>query len=88
MFAKLTSLVGGGTTLPFEVGEAYRSAWGAWTHYRGTLKADGSEVSVFRISAPIKDDVKLNIARNGVKRLRMVRRNGRLHSFPVSCVCA
>ena len=72
MFAKLTSLVGGGVTLPFEIGEPYSSAWGQWRHSRGTLKADGSPVSVFSISAINKEDPRLRAARNGVKRLRTV----------------
>lgn len=73
MFAKLTSFVGGGAALPFELGEPHSSAWGQWTHYRGTLTADGSPVSVFRISAVNKEDSRLRAARNGVKRLRTVR---------------
>jgi len=73
MFAKLTSLVGGGAVLPFELGEPHSSAWGQWTHYRGTLTADGSPCSVFRISAVNKEDPRLRSARNGVKRLRTLR---------------
>jgi SCY1-like protein 1 len=74
MFARLTALVGSGGGLPFEVGEAHPSAWGQWAHFKGTLKADGSPVSVFRVSAPSANDPKLRAARNGVKRLRTVRR--------------
>jgi SCY1-like protein 1 len=73
MFAKLTSLVGGGVVLPFELGEPHSSAWGQWTHYRGTLIADGSPCSVFKISAVNKEDPRLRSARNGVKRLRTLR---------------
>ncbi|KAH7616918.1 putative inactive serine/threonine-protein kinase scy1 [Nannochloris sp. 'desiccata'] len=73
MFAKLTSLVGGGVVLPFELGEPHSSAWGQWTHYRGTLTADDSPCSVFRISAVNKDEPRLRSARNGVKRLRTLR---------------
>ena len=79
MFAKLTSLVGGGITLPFDLGEPFPTAWGQWTHYRATLKADGAPCSVFRISAMNKEDPRLRAARNGVKRLRTVRFS---HSLP------
>jgi len=72
MFAKLTALVGSGSALPFDLSDPYPSAWGKWTHYKGTLRADGSNVSVFRISSQNKDDNKLEAARNGVKRLRTV----------------
>lgn len=72
MFARLTALVSSSSGLPFELGEPHRSAWGTWTHYRATAKADGSAVSVFRVSAQSKQDPKLVAARNGVKRLKMV----------------
>jgi hypothetical protein len=72
MFARLTALVSSGSSVPFELGEAYDTAWGQWAHHRGTWKADGSDVSVFRISAHSKDDAKLTAARNGIKRLRGV----------------
>ena len=73
MFARLTALVGSGPGLPFDLQEAHPSAWGPWTHYRATMKADGSAVSVFKVWAHTKDDPRLMAARNGVKRLRMVR---------------
>ncbi|GAB4824254.1 hypothetical protein N2152v2_011300 [Parachlorella kessleri] len=73
MFARLTALVSSGSSLPFELGEPLGSTWGAWAHFRGTAKADGSSVSVFRISAQSKQDPKLVAARNGAKRLRMLR---------------
>lgn len=72
MFARLTALVSSGSSLPFELGEPFPSSWGAWTHYRATAKADGSAVSVFRVSAAAKQDPKLVAARNGVRRLKMV----------------
>ena len=73
MFGRVFALVGGGgPSLPYNVGEAYDSSWGSWTHCRGDSKEDGSPVSVFRISAANKEDAKLVAARNGVKRLRMV----------------
>ena len=72
MFARLTALVSSGSSLPFDLGEPLGSTWGAWAHFRGTAKADGSPVSIFRISAQSKQDPKLVAARNGAKRLRMV----------------
>ena len=73
MFAKLTALVSSGPTFPYTLGEAYRAAWGSWTHFRGKAKEDGAAVSIFKISAASKSDPKLQSARNGVKRLKMVR---------------
>jgi hypothetical protein len=75
MFARLTALVGSGSALPFEVQAQQPSAWGNWTHFKGVLKADGSPISIFRISAPSTNDAKLQAARNGIKRLRTVRCN-------------
>ncbi len=76
MFAKLSALVGGGPALNYNVDpEPYEVAWGCWTHYGGTSREDGSRVSVFRIAATDPNDLKLTAARNGVKRLRMVREN-------------
>lgn len=74
MFSRLTALVGGGPQLPFELGEpAGPSGWGAWQLYSGTLRTDGSPVSVFRLTASNPSDPKLAAARNGVKRLRTLR---------------
>ncbi|KXZ49263.1 hypothetical protein GPECTOR_22g856 [Gonium pectorale] len=73
MFAKLTALVGGGFSFPYVLEEPYESAWGQWTHYRGKSKDDNSPVSIFRISATDPNDPKLVCARNGVKRLKMLR---------------
>ena len=72
MFAKLSALVGSAPAFPYTTGQAYGTSWGSWTHYQGTKKEDASEVSIFRVSAPSKDDQKLQVARNGVKRLKLV----------------
>ncbi|GFR47514.1 hypothetical protein Agub_g9146 [Astrephomene gubernaculifera] len=73
MFAKLTALVGGGYSFPYVVEDAYDSAWGQWTHHRGKAKDDNAPVSIFRISATDPNDRRLVCARNGVKRLKMLR---------------
>jgi SCY1-like protein 1 len=74
MFAKLSALVGGGPALNYNLDpEPFEVAWGCWSHYRGTSREDGSAVSVFKIAAADPADLKLVAARNGVKRLRMVR---------------
>lgn len=49
------------------------SGWGSWQLYSGTLRADGSAVSIFRLSVSNPGDPKLAAARNGVKRLRTLR---------------
>ena len=73
MFSRLTALVSG-TSLPFDVaGEYAPSGFGAWQHCRGTLRADGSPVSIFRLAAPSKSDARLEAGRHGVKRLRTLR---------------
>lgn len=59
--------------LPYNIGEPYSSAWGSWTHSRGTSKDDGSPVSVFSLSGSSVNDGHLAAGRNGVKRLRTVR---------------
>lgn len=64
---------GGLKDLPYNIGEPYSSAWGSWTHYRGTSKDDGSLVSIFSLSGSNAQDGHLMAARNGVKRLRTVR---------------
>lgn len=74
MFAKLSALVAGGPALNYTIDPTpYGVAWGGWTHFPGTSKDDGSAVSVFRIAAGDPADPKLVAARNGAKRLRMVR---------------
>ncbi|XP_034702841.1 probable inactive serine/threonine-protein kinase scy1 isoform X1 [Vitis riparia] len=59
--------------LPYNIGEPYSSAWGSWTHSRGTSKDDGSPVSIFSLSGSNAQDGHLAAGRNGVKRLRTVR---------------
>ncbi|KAG4937263.1 hypothetical protein JHK85_052182 [Glycine max] len=77
MFKFLKEVVGGSGTgvkdLPYTIAESYPSAWGSWTHSRGTSKDDGSPVSVFSLSGSNAQDGHLAAARNGVKRLRTVR---------------
>ncbi|KAF9661431.1 hypothetical protein SADUNF_Sadunf19G0068000 [Salix dunnii] len=61
--------------LPYNIGDPYPSAWGSWTHHRGTSckDGDGSPVSIFSLSVSNAQDALLAAARNGVKRLRTVR---------------
>ncbi|KAL8151492.1 hypothetical protein V2J09_021300 [Rumex salicifolius] len=59
--------------LPYNIAEPYSSAWGSWTHHRGTSKDDGSPVSIFSLSGSNAQDGHLAAGRNGVKRLRTVR---------------
>ncbi|KAI9077939.1 hypothetical protein K1719_040068 [Acacia pycnantha] len=77
MFKFLKEVVGGSGTglkdLPYNIGQPYPSAWGSWTHYRGTSKDDGSPVSIFSLSGSNAQDGHLAAGRNGVKRLRTVR---------------
>ncbi|EIE25277.1 ARM repeat-containing protein, partial [Coccomyxa subellipsoidea C-169] len=74
MFAKLTALVSSSPSFPYNLGKAYGVAWGAsWTHYEGTTREDGSAVSIFKVSSTNANDRTLQAARNGVKRLKMVR---------------
>ncbi|WOK95872.1 putative inactive serine/threonine-protein kinase scy1 isoform X4 [Canna indica] len=77
MFKFLKGVVGGSGTgpkdLPYNIGEPYLSAWGSWTHCRGTSKEDGSAVSIFSLSGSSSQDGHLAAGRNGVKRLRTVR---------------
>ncbi|CAO1946403.1 unnamed protein product [Urochloa humidicola] len=77
MFKFLKEVVAGsGSALkdfPYTIGEPYASAWGSWTHHRGTSKDDGSPVSIFSLSGSNPQDRHLVAGRNGVKRLRTVR---------------
>lgn len=76
MFKFLKGVVGssgGIKDLPYNIGEAYPSAWGSWTHCRGTSKDDNSAVSIFSLTCSNSQDGRLAAARNGVKRLRTVR---------------
>lgn len=77
MFSRLTALAGlGGAILPFELGEQQPCQFGSWQHYRGTARADGAPVSVWRLAAASKSDARLEAGRHGVKRLRMTRHPG------------
>ncbi|KAJ6884428.1 N-terminal kinase-like protein [Populus alba x Populus x berolinensis] len=79
MLRFLKGVVGGSGTglkdLPYNIGDPYPSAWGSWTHHRGTSKDDdgGSAVSIFSLSGSNALDGHLAAGRNGVKRLRTVR---------------
>ncbi|XP_065870637.1 uncharacterized protein [Euphorbia lathyris] len=77
MFKFLKGVVAGSGTglkdLPYNIGDPYPSAWGSWTHHRGTSKDDGSPVSIFALSGSNAQDGHLAAGRNGVKRLRTVR---------------
>ncbi|XVF41237.1 hypothetical protein PTKIN_Ptkin01aG0264300 [Pterospermum kingtungense] len=68
MFKFLKGVVGGSGT-----GDPYPSAWGFWSHFRGTSKDDGSPVSIFSLSGSSSQDGHLAAGRNVVKRLRTVR---------------
>lgn len=73
MFAKLTALVSSSPAFPYQLGDAYGEAWGTgWTHFKGTKKEDGSQVSIFKLTSEGAHDRRLVAAHNGVKRLRMV----------------
>ncbi|KAI7844908.1 hypothetical protein COHA_001556 [Chlorella ohadii] len=77
MFSRLTALAGlGGASLPFELGEQQPCHFGSWQHYRGTARADGASVSVWRLAATSKSDARLEAGRHSVKRLRMTRHPG------------
>ncbi|XP_024969162.1 N-terminal kinase-like protein [Cynara cardunculus var. scolymus] len=77
MFKFLKDVVAGSVAgvkdLPYTIGEPYSSAWGSWTHSRGTSKVDGSPVSIFSLSGSNDNDGRLAAGRNGIKRLRTVR---------------
>mmetsp|Transcript_8758 Transcript_8758/g.18684 ORF Transcript_8758/g.18684 Transcript_8758/m.18684 type:complete len:802 (-) Transcript_8758:459-2864(-) len=82
MFAKLTggltsgltALAGfGSSAFPYTVEDAYPSAWGQWAHHKGTAREDGSAVSIFKVTATDPNDRKLVVARNGIRRLKMLR---------------
>lgn len=63
----------GGFVLPYELGERHDVAWGKWEHFAATRSEDKKRASVFRLTAPKSETLLLEAARNGVKRLRMVR---------------
>jgi hypothetical protein len=66
------SLISGGFSLPYAVGEKHGQCWGAWEHFRATATADKKPVSLFRIVLNKSDTLQVESARNGVKRLRTV----------------
>lgn len=77
MLSRLTAALGvGGAALPFDLGESIPCSWGSWQHFRGTWRADGAPVSVFRLAAPSKSDARLEAGRHAVKRLRSTRHPG------------
>jgi SCY1-like protein 1 len=87
-FAKLSSLVSGGYSFPYNLGDAYSSSWGSWSHHEGTHKDTGATVSIFRVSSSNKDEPKMVAARNGVKRLRTVRLDLTLQCMPILSTCS
>ena len=64
-----------GPRLNYDLGEAYPRAAGGWTHYRATSKEDGSPASVFKFvcNDVHKERVRVEVARNGAKRLKTTR---------------
>lgn len=70
----LKQLVSSGNSFPYTVGEPYTTAFESWSHFKGTSKEDGAEVSIFKISSSSASDPKIQAARNSVKRLKSVRR--------------
>ena len=79
MFAKLTALVSQ-SSLPFDVTSPFLpTAPGQWTQAEGTYhnQANTSDrsgtVSIFRLGAASEGDALITHARNGVKRLKMLR---------------
>ena len=74
MFASLSGLLGRGSALSFvPEGTPYPTAFGGWQHFPGKMRDEGTAVSVFKISSTSKTDPKLVAARNGIRRLKMVR---------------
>ena len=61
-----------GPRLNYDLGEAYPRAAGGWTHYRATSKEDGAPASVFKFvcNDVHKERVRVEVARNGAKRLK------------------
>ena len=75
-FGSIGNLFGqSGPKLNYDLGEPYRAgAFGPWTHYRGVSKEDGSAVSVFKFVGNVDQDrVRIATARNGAKRLKLIR---------------
>eukprot|EP00210_Caulerpa_lentillifera_P001710 g1643.t1 len=78
MFAKLSALVSGSNTLPFDFIDVQgKPTSGPWTHHSGTLKSDKTPVSIFKFSfSPGHDSRITNGARHGIKSLRTLRHPG------------
>ena len=68
-----TSLISGGFSLPYTVGEKHGECWGQWEHFRAIANADKKPVSLFKLAVNKSDTMAVDGARNGVKRLRTVR---------------
>lgn len=68
-----SSIFGGGFACPYDVGEKHGECWGGWEHYRATGSTDKKPVSLFKITVSKTDSEGIEMARNGVKRLRVVR---------------
>ena len=81
MFGSFGNLFGpSGPALSADIGEAYPRSFGGWTHHKGTLKEDGSAVSVFKFVGNLQTDrVRIETARNGAKRLKLTRHPNVLH---------
>jgi SCY1-like protein 1 len=64
-----------GPRLNYDLGDPYPRSVGGWTHYRGTAKEDGAPVSVFKFvcNDVHKERVRVEVARNGAKRLKTTR---------------
>ena len=80
MFASLRQLVSSGNPFPYTLGKPFPAAFGAWTHFQGVSKEDEAPVSIFRISSNSPSDPKLQAARNGVKRLKLVISSSQCHT--------
>ena len=74
MFAKLTALVSGSNTLPYELDDAEgEKTAGGWRHHRAKNKSDKTPVSLFKFSFSQTDDPrKTEAAKHGIKSLRTV----------------
>ena len=75
-FGSIGNLFGtSGPTLNYEIGEPYSKGFGSWAHYRGTSKDDArNPVSIFKFTGNTETDkVRIATARNGAKRLKLIR---------------
>lgn len=78
MFANLTAGLNsfgfGAAAFPYTLeAQPYPHAWGGWAHYKATAHEDKSLVSVFKLCTATAEDARMVAARNGVKRLKMLR---------------